>query len=205
MQKALRPPGGTIVDFLSVAYEGVSEVLLDVTVVTVESVLIIVTAVYAAITGNVPISTTPRVRSAMLRLAPDRLDGTVYELGAGWGSLAVSLARRYPNRSVVAFELSPVPCIFVRLRALFAGMSNLTVRRASFWQATLGDAGLVTCYLSPRAMARLAPKLAAELPPGTPVISNNFAIPGWRPAVQRQAQDLQDSTVYLYASPGPME
>ena len=59
--------------------------------------VIAVTLAYTLITGISPVPTTPRVARAMLALLPDDVGGTIYELGAGWGTLALALARRYPR------------------------------------------------------------------------------------------------------------
>ena len=54
-------------------------------------------------------------------------------------------------------------------------------------------------------MADLKPKLEAELKTGAYVLSNTFAVPGWRPEAVRRADDLYATTVYLYrmAAPSP--
>ena len=154
--------------------------------------------VYTLITGISPVPTTSRVRATMLALMPAHLSGLIFELGSGWGALAFALARRYPDARIVAFELSPVPWLVSRLRQAVMPAPNLRIHRADFMAASLQGASAVVCYLYPGAMERLEPKFAAELAPGTPVVSNTFALPGWRPAAVRRAGDLYASPVYLY-------
>ncbi len=72
--------------------------------VTVGSIL-----VYALRTGITPMLTSHRVKAAMMELVPDDFEGTIVELGSGWGTLAVAFARRYPGSQVLAYELSPLP------------------------------------------------------------------------------------------------
>lgn len=175
---------------------------MDLVVLGVVLAVIAVTLAYTLITGISPVPTTPRVARAMLALLPDDVGGTIYELGAGWGTLALALARRYPRAQVVAYELSPLPYLFARLLAAAARAPNLTVHRADFRDVPLDDASIVVCYLFPRGMERLRDKLAAELRPGALVVSNTFAVPGWTPAATRQADDLYRSTVYLYEMRG---
>ena len=50
-------------------------------------------------------------------------------------------------------------------------------------------------------MAGLKPKLEAELKPGAYVFGNTFAVPGWRPAAVRRADDRHATNVYLYRMP----
>lgn len=68
----------------------------------------------------------------------------------------------------------------------------------------LGKADVVFCYLFPDVMTNLAEKLAAELRPGTRVISCNFPFPGWNhTAVVRPDSFLHGDPIYLYRFPGP--
>ena len=47
-------------------------------------------------------------------------------------------------------------------------------------------------------MAKLRPKLEAELPKGALVLSNTFALSGWQAVAEKTASDLHASKVYLY-------
>jgi len=122
----------------------------------------------------------------------------VYELGAGWGGLALALARRFPGARVVAVEASPLPWMVCRLRAALSGPDNLEVRLGDALKAELADADLAVCFLCPPAMAKLAPRLDEVLRPGAHVLSNSFALPGWTPAREARVDDLHRSAVYLY-------
>ena len=53
--------------------------------------------VHALIVGVAPAPTSPRVASVMLALIPPGIEGVVFELGSGWGTLAFPLARRLPR------------------------------------------------------------------------------------------------------------
>lgn len=159
--------------------------------------------VYTLITGISPLPTMPRAKAAMFDLLPSDLDGMIYELGSGWGTLAFPLARRYPGCRVVAYERSPVPWLVSKLCQGVWRLPNLTLSRGDFYRAGLGDAALVVCYLFPAGMRKLEPKLTAELLPGALVLSNFFRLPGWRPIDERALGDLHDSRIYLYRAAGP--
>jgi hypothetical protein len=154
-------------------------------------------------TGISPMPTLPAARRALLGALPppEALAGAVHERGAGWGTLALPLARRYPERSVVAWELSPLPWAVCRLRARLTGARNLAVRRADFLRADLRGAALLVCYLDPGNMARLRPKLEAELAAGAVLVSHTFAVPGWQPEAVVRAPDLHASPIYRYRWP----
>lgn len=153
------------------------------------------------VTGMAPMPTLPRVRAALLAALPEDLEGTVFELGSGWGTLAFPLARRYPRCPVVALEVSLVPWLVSRLRRLAEPLPNLDLRRADFHRADLSGAALVVCYLHPQGMERLKGKLEAELPPGALVLSNFFAFHGWSAESVRTLDDLHATRIYLYRMP----
>ncbi|MDX1776026.1 MAG: class I SAM-dependent methyltransferase, partial [Desulfobulbales bacterium] len=124
--------------------------------------------------------------------------GRIYELGAGWGALAFPMARRCPQATVIAYELSPVPWLFLKIRAFLFGPRNLKIIRRNFLNDDLSKAALVVCYLYPGAMAKLSPKLLFELKPGARVISNTFEIPTWTPAVVQNLEDVMCPQIFHY-------
>lgn len=81
---------------------------------------------------------------------------------------------------------------------MLGGSPNLTLGLANFHGADLTDAALVVCYLPGPAMEKLRPKLEAELPKGALVLSNAFALPGWRAVEERTVPNIHQSRVYLY-------
>lgn len=157
---------------------------------------------YTLRTGISPMPTSWRVRRQVLGLVEPELEGTVLELGAGWGTLAFGLAERCPRARVVAFELSPLPYAFCWLRQRLVRRPNLELRREDFFRASFAGAAVVVCYLFPGAMARLGPKLREELPAGARIISHTFALRGWKPLRTQVVDDLYRTPIYLYAGRG---
>lgn len=163
----------------------------------------LIIVLYVLRTGVPPIPTSAGTRAAILRLLPAELRGTVYDLGSGWGGLARLLATRYPGNQVVGIELSPAPWLFARALARLLTRPNLRYRRADLLDEPLEDAGAVVFYLMPGMLRRLAPKLAAELRPGTVVISYCFALDGWEPDSVIVDAESGPSPIYRYVAPGP--
>jgi 16S rRNA A1518/A1519 N6-dimethyltransferase RsmA/KsgA/DIM1 with predicted DNA glycosylase/AP lyase activity len=149
--------------------------------------------------GTPPVPTSPRVLREVLRLVPPEQQGTVLELGSGWGTLAFALADHCPRARVVAYELSPVPYAFSWLRQRLAPRPNLLLVRQDFFQASLSGASLVVGYLVPAVMTRLKPKLTQELAPGSLILTHTFALRGWKPRESRVVDDLYRTHVYLYS------
>ena len=129
------------------------------------------------------------MRRALFELLPD-VDGPVYELGAGWGTLTGRLAERYSH--VIGYEMSPIPYLIAALRGL--RHRSLTCRFGNFWKRDLGDAKLVVCYLYPEAMKRLID----HLPQGCRIITHTFAIPHLTPIKIVRADDLYRTPIYVY-------
>ncbi|WP_395806480.1 class I SAM-dependent methyltransferase [Archangium minus] len=152
-------------------------------------------------TGISPMPTSGKVRRQLLSLLPSELEGTVLELGSGWGTLAFALADHCPRAQVLAFELSPLPYAFSRLRQRLAPRPNLQLVREDFFRASFSGASAVVCYLFPGAMKRLAPKFSEELAPGTRILSNTFALRGWMPVQALVVDDLYRTPIYLYEVP----
>jgi len=148
-------------------------------------------------TGISPMPSSQGAIKQLLAFVPEG-DGPIFELGSGWGRLALLLARAHPKREVVCYELSTIPWLFSVLRARLSGAPNLAMRRGDFFQADLSGAQVVVCYLYPGGMTRLQPKLESELGAGAVVLSNTFAVPGWEPEQVVKLDDLYRTPVYCY-------
>jgi len=157
-----------------------------------------VTFVYCGITGISPVPSSRTSKKTILASLPKDSSGTVYELGAGWGTLAFPLARRYPQNKVVAYELSPLPWLFMKFRRLLAGPRNLTILRRNFLKVNLASAGVIVCYLHPQALEKLVPKLEEELAQDALVISNTFHFPGWVPSLVHTLEDTMCPEILIY-------
>ena len=148
--------------------------------------------------GISPMPTSKKAKNAILSLLPKHAPGKVYELGSGWGTLIIPLAKHLNTSKVIGFETSPIPFYISKIRVWRAGFRNIEVFKMNFSDTSLTDATIVVCYLFPGAMGKLKQKFEKELKPGTLVISNTFAIPGWQPSQVIKTQDLYNKKVYLY-------
>jgi len=153
-------------------------------------------------TGVVPVPARRDEISDVLSLLQEaglERGARIYELGAGWGDLALALARAHPDAEVIALELSPVPWAVAWLRA--TRLRNLRVRRADLLRHPLADADAVTCYLMLRPMARLAARLDQELRPGTPVVALTFWFRDRAPISTRRGPGLRgDAALYRWTA-----
>lgn len=155
--------------------------------------------IYSLFLGISPMPSSQKAQDAIIQLLPNDLEGgVIYELGSGWGGLALDLAKRHPEAKVIAFELSPVPLLFSRVRQLLSRRTNLTILRKNFYDYNLSDAKAIICYLFPGGMRKLAPKLRRELPKNCVIISNTFSLPDWESDPPYFLNDLSSTRIYRY-------
>jgi Methyltransferase small domain len=146
-----------------------------------------------------PMPTGRKVKEALLNQLPE-FEGKIMELGAGFGTLAIPLAKKFPQKVVEAYELSPIPYFYILLLKNLFSLPNLKVMRRDFFKASLQEGGLIVCYLYPGAMRRLEKKFTLELPKGSIVISHTFALYDRNPCKTLIVKDLYNTKIYLYKS-----
>lgn len=156
---------------------------------------------YTVITGISPVPTTPSVKTKMLEAAPEAVEGTIFDLGCGWGTLTFAFARKYPRSRVIGIEVSPIPLFFCHVRQWFKPQPNLIFQRGDYRNVRFDQAKLIVCYLFTRGMRELKPKFEHELNPGCLVISNTFAVPGWGTDQVYTAKDQYATRVFVYEVP----
>jgi hypothetical protein len=136
----------------------------------------------------------------MLRLARLSRDDVLYDLGAGTGALVFRAVRRYGVRAV-GVEVEPLRVLVLLLRRAIGGYADrLTIRWGNLFGLDFGGATVIATFLWPSAMARLRPKLEAELRPGARLVSHCHPVPGWTAA----EHDLR-TDVYLYRWPDAVQ
>jgi cyclopropane fatty-acyl-phospholipid synthase-like methyltransferase len=124
--------------------------------------------------------TRHNIADAMLKLAGVGPSDVVYDLGSGDGRIPIIAAQKYGARGV-GIELDPKLVQLSRDTASEAEVAGrVSFIAADLFTADLGEATVVTCYLSPQMMKMLESKLRA-LKPGTRVVSHQFPMPGWQP------------------------
>jgi len=148
--------------------------------------------------GISPMPTSEKVKHKVLSLITPETQGTIVDLGSGWGNMAMHIAKLFPHCHVVGYETSMIPYYFSRLWAFFDRTPNLKFVRRNFFKMPLSQVSLVYCYLYPGAMKQLVSKFNEELSPGTIVISNTFSLPEWEAVKILEVKDLYNTRVYVY-------
>jgi hypothetical protein len=134
---------------------------------------------------------------ALLKHAKLPEQAVIIDLGSGWGTLVVALARAFPHASVQGVEMSPFPYLVSRLRT--RSLSNVSLRWGNFFRSDLRNADAITCYLMPNPMGPVCDLLDRTIRLGTHVVSNTFLFRGR--AVSAGRQGALRGTVALYIWP----
>ncbi len=120
------------------------------------------------------------------------------DLGSGDGRMVFRSARE-PDlfRHSVGYEINPVLHMWALSRRLIQFNSfynNTSFYRQDLWKVNLKNVDVIAVYGLFNVMDRLGVKIKDEANPGTIVVSNIFAIPGWTPVSVEKG-------VYLYSIP----
>ena len=132
----------------------------------------------------------------MLRLAEVDRDDVVYDLGSGDGRIPITAAKIYGARGV-GIDIDPRRVAEANANALVAGVDDRVLfRRKDLFEAEIGDATVVTLFLTPSANRKLMPKLLRELRPGTRIVSFVHDMGDWRP--ERKIPAYGRYSIYLW-------
>jgi protein-L-isoaspartate O-methyltransferase len=154
------------------------------------------------------ITTPPEVVARMLELARTGPEDFVIDLGSGDGRIVIRAARAHGARGL-GVDLDAALVERARRNAEAAGVAErvrFEVRDAL--RTELAPASVVTIYLLPFLLDRLAPRLLSELEPGARVVTHAFPLKSWPPdraetvRLSRSHEGQGDtSRIYLYVVP----
>lgn len=140
---------------------------------------LVVPTIYAFYIGA-PILFTPKssIRQA-LEFCKVEKGRKFYDLGCGTGR-NIKIAAREFGLDAIGLELSPILFLIAETDLILTG-TTASVRMENIYKADLRQADVVFCFLTPKAMVKLAPKFERELKAGAKIISYCFRLPDWEP------------------------
>lgn len=79
-----------------------------------------------------PIPSMPRInRLLILKIRElDSADGDILDIGSGYGSTVFALAKAFPNRRIIACEISWIPLLFSKMTARLLRRRNIVFLHA---------------------------------------------------------------------------
>lgn len=168
-------------------------------IIVVLTLLICLSIVWSTILyGITPTPSSKKACEAILQLVHETGAGPVFDLGSGWGNLVIPMAKKFPQRKIVAYEMSLIPWLVTKFFKLVLGLNNLEIHRENFLKANLSTAAVLVCYLYPGGMNAISKKLSSEKNFSGFLISHCFALPSLEPEKTIRLNDLYRSPIYLY-------
>jgi SAM-dependent methyltransferase len=143
--------------------------------------------------------TPMEVVHAMLRLAKVNASDMVYDLGCGDGRIVITAARQFGARGVCV-DIDPVRIAESRENARQANViDRIRFLNEDLFVTDVGDATVVTLFLSSEMNLAVRPKLQRELKRGTRIVSHWHHMGGWKPqeTVRVRSGGLE-SPIYLW-------
>ncbi len=142
------------------------------------------------------------VVDAMLAMAEVRPDDDVIDLGSGDGRILIAAARSHGARGL-GVDIDPARIRESNDNARAAGVTGrVEFRRQDLFETPLGEADVLTLYLSNEINLRLRPRILEEMRPGARVISHDFHMGDWR---TDQRQMVGTATIYLWIVPARID
>ncbi len=148
------------------------------------------------------VATDLEVVDAMLGLAEARPDDYVVDLGSGDGRILIAAARSFGARGL-GVDIDPARIAEAEANARTAGVAGrVSFRREDLFETPLGEADVLTLYLTQEVNLRLRPRIVAQMRPGTRVVSHDFDMGDWR---WDQRRRVGTATVFLWVVPARVE
>jgi precorrin-6B methylase 2 len=147
------------------------------------------------------VPTPPEVIDVMLRLAAVREGDIFYDLGSGDGRIIIRAAEKHSINTVgIEFdeELCKATRVSIRERHLEA---RVRVIQGDILEQDLSEASVVTVYLLPKSLGKIAALLQTQLKKGARVVVVNDEMPGWKFTKRinvRENSNARNWQVFLY-------
>ena len=160
--------------------------------------LVFGTAAYAGLIAAPWLPVFKRDIRRVVQVADVQEGDVVYDLGSGDGRILLAIANCSKPRRIVGYEISFLLYIWSKLRIWFRGFGKIIeIRGDDFLSRDLSSAHVIFCFLTPKAMKKLAPKFKNELKKGTRIVSYSFSLPGWEP-VEINRPDTKSMPIFKY-------
>ena len=147
-----------------------------------------------------PAFPTPQeVVDRMLTLAQVKPGETVYDLGCGDGRIVITAAQKFKARAVgIEIRRDIYESTLGRVASL--GLADqVKIVHGNALKTDLAPADVVTLYLLTSSNEKLKPELTKDLKPGARVVSHDFEIQGWKPAVmEKMTVGGRPHLIYVY-------
>lgn len=125
----------------------------------------------------------------MLEMAEVEQGELLYDLGSGDGRIVMTAAEEFQAKAL-GFEIDR-DLVHLSQKAISSKRLGRLARveARDLMAADYSKPDVISCYLTPEGLARVTPKLEAEMTPGSRLVAYKFPIPGWEPAETATLED----------------
>lgn len=154
--------------------------LLIVALLIVSIIFIYLTIASGFMRSSPSVPSCGKVKRAMLEDVAAILNKssqvhTIIDLGSGWGTLLLPLARQFPQHQFVGYEIARLPYFISCLRS--HKLKNITFHRMDILKADISKADIIFLFLLPSMMQKLTDKCKKEMKSNSLIYSNRFRLP----------------------------
>ncbi len=132
----------------------------------------------------------------ILEQLPENEPFSFVDLGCGFGSLLVFLAKKRPLGRFAGVEISPLPFLVSKVRGFFSG-GRIEIAFADFWKLDLRSYDYVYAFLAPPPMADLWEKCRGEMKKGGMLLINSFPVPALADR-EIHVEDARKTVLYVH-------
>jgi 16S rRNA A1518/A1519 N6-dimethyltransferase RsmA/KsgA/DIM1 with predicted DNA glycosylase/AP lyase activity len=122
---------------------------------------------------------------------------TIVDLGSGWGIFALVVAKNFPDKKVVGYELSPFPFYFSKLLAFLFQTKNLYFYKKDFLKEDFDTDSFYFTYLYTKGMQKLEEKIILDNQKLL-LISSTFALHTIKASKKEILDDIFKTPIYIY-------
>lgn len=152
---------------------------------------------WGTIRGDVPLFlSSSEVTQAIATVLQQERAGNFADLGAGIGSVAFPIAKRFNEIKVDAWELAPIPWLISKMRG--RTIPNYTAYRQNFFHANIERYDVIFAFLSPAVMPEIGAKIKHNMRSGTLFVSSSFPVPDWQPESIKHIDDRRKTVLFCY-------
>lgn len=157
--------------------------------------------------GISPMPSNRSMRRACVQLVSDivctsgQSSPVIIIAGAGWGGLAMTIAKGVPQCRILAYEAALVPYLCCLLQQRFrrsAGQQQVQFIRRNVLRTHLPEEAIVVAYLYPTGIQQLYEHIKRQSPQLSGLVSIAFAVNRQSAHTTLKASDWMHTPVYWY-------